>query len=124
MLVCMTITMVWLWNGYLRFVRRYVPKFGYTDPQVLEHLDELLHRFGDRLGDRPTLCESANTDYRYRIFMAKSDWTAVLAAVADDLDYDNFKDAAHEELDATRSGREYTRALGDIWETMVGLQDC
>lgn len=42
MLLCMTITMVWLWSGYLRFVRRYVPKFGYTDPQALEHLDELL----------------------------------------------------------------------------------
>jgi len=33
----------------------------------------------------------SGTDYAYRIFVSKSVWSQVLAALGDEIDYDNFK---------------------------------
>src|SRR5205809_7645837 len=35
--------------------------------------------------------ESAGTDYTYRIFVAKPAWAEIVAALAAETDYDNFK---------------------------------
>lgn len=87
-----------------------------------EHLESLLQRFGDRLSVSPAIQESKNADYRYRIFMPKAEWAALLTAITNDVDYDNFKDAAHEQLDGTTAGRAYTHALTDVWDVMYELQ--
>lgn len=55
----------------------------------------------------PTCSAAASTDYAYRIFVAKVAWSRVVAALADELDYDNFKSEV-----ATyqgRAGREHER---------------
>jgi len=87
-----------------------------------EHLESLLHHFANALTVRPDIHETESKDYRYRIFMPKAQWAAVLTAIGNDVDYDNFKDAAHEHLDATPAGRAYTHALSDVWEVMYELQ--
>ncbi|MDE2203481.1 MAG: exopolysaccharide biosynthesis polyprenyl glycosylphosphotransferase [Burkholderiaceae bacterium] len=35
-------TLVWIWVGYQRFVRNYVPVFGYTDAAALSQLEQML----------------------------------------------------------------------------------
>lgn len=35
--------------------------------------------------------ETAGTDYAFRLFVQKSSWTQVLAGLAEETDYDNFK---------------------------------
>ena len=56
-------------------------------------------------------------DYPYRIFTKQSVWAKVLAEIATDIDYDNFKDAcmAHGDLGY--------RELANVWETMCGHHD-
>lgn len=88
-----------------------------------EHLELLLQRFSAGLTVRPVIHEARSTDYRYRIFLPKAEWALILTAIGNDVDYDNFKDAAHEQLDATSAGRAYTHALSEVWEVMYELQD-
>lgn len=35
-------TLIWIWFGYQRFVRNYVPVFGYTDAAALAQLEQIL----------------------------------------------------------------------------------
>ncbi len=39
-------TLVWTWSGYRRYVSNYVPVFGYTDPNALRQLEEILQVAG------------------------------------------------------------------------------
>ncbi|WP_426397426.1 sugar transferase [Ralstonia sp. R-29] len=41
-LVAYLITLSWIWFGYRRFVRNYVPVFGYTDTAALTQLEQVL----------------------------------------------------------------------------------
>ena len=85
-----------------------------------EHLDRLLARFTDILG-RVEVHESTATDYRFRIFVDKTDWASVLRDLGDELDYDNFKSAVANRLTGDTDGN-YEHALHDVWEVMYGLQ--
>ena len=84
-----------------------------------EHLLALIQRFGAHLGESEIL-DSAGTDYRYRIFVDKDRWSAVIGDLASETDYDNFKSAVatHQGAD----GREYEMALHDVWSVMHHLQ--
>jgi hypothetical protein len=83
------------------------------------HLDALLKRFSDRL-DGIEIQTFPGTDYAFRIFVAKPVWSDVLAALAAETDYDNFKAevASHQGND----GKAYGKSLHDVWEVMYGLQ--
>jgi len=35
-------TLAWIWFGYRRYVQKYVPVFGYMDPETLQHLDRII----------------------------------------------------------------------------------
>lgn len=35
-------TLAWIWFGYRRYVQKYVPVFGYTDPAALQHLERII----------------------------------------------------------------------------------
>jgi hypothetical protein len=84
------------------------------------HLDALLKRFPDMLG-QSQIQEFAGTDYAYRIFVAKAVWSQVLTALADEIDYDNFKsEVAHHQ---GKSGAAYERSLHDVWSMMFDLQE-
>src|SRR5262245_46724706 len=58
--------------------------------RLRSHLQTLKERFSDLLDDCD-IQEFAETDYAFRLFMPKSAWVRVLAALADETDYDNFK---------------------------------
>lgn len=88
-----------------------------------EHLADLLDRFGNLFPDTPAIHETRSTDYRYRIFIPKSAWAEMVKALVLELNYDNFKNAAHAQLDGTAEGRAYTHALSDVWQVMADLQD-
>ncbi len=86
---------------------------------VRGHLEALKKRFPDLLGDCE-IREFAGTDYAYRVFVPKSAWARVLAGLAEETDYDNFKSqVAHHQGPA---GAAYERALHEVWSVMNRLQ--
>jgi hypothetical protein len=87
--------------------------------RVRAHLDALKTRFEDVLGACEVM-ESPHTDYRWRIFVDKAQWSGVVEALAGEIDYDNFKGAV-----ARHQGRDdsaYEHALHDVWSVMYELQ--
>ncbi len=87
--------------------------------RVRGHLEALKKRFPDLLAG----CEiqdSVGTDYAYRLFIQKSEWMKVLAALAEETDYDNFKsEVAHHQ---GKAGAAYEHSLHDVWSVMHKLQ--
>lgn len=87
--------------------------------RVRAYLDALKQHFPDQLG----ACEVHSTkasDYAFRLFVDKRAWTQVVTALADDIDYDNFKAAV--ERHQGRAGDEYVQALHDVWSVMYEMQ--
>ena len=87
--------------------------------RVREHLDALKKRFPDLLGQ----CEiqkSAGTDYAYRLFVQKSAWVQVVAGLAEETDYDNFKSEVARHQGRAWAG--YERSLHEVWSVMHKLQ--
>ena len=83
------------------------------------HLDALKKRFPDLLGECE-IQESAGTDYAYLLFVQKPEWIKVLAALAEETDYDNFKsEVAHHQ---GKVGAAYEHSLHDVWSVMHRLQ--
>ena len=63
---------------------------------------------------------TAETDYAYRLFVQKPEWIKVLAALAEETDYDNFKsEVAHHQ---GKAGAAYEHSLHDVWSVMHKLQ--
>jgi hypothetical protein len=87
--------------------------------RVRKHLDALRERFPDLLV-RCQIHEFAGTDYAYRLFVDKPVWSQVLAGLADETDYDNFKTevARHQ----GRAGAAYEHSLHEVWSVMNRLQ--
>ena len=87
--------------------------------RLRSHLEALKKRFTDLLGEYEVQ-EFAGTDYAYRLFVQKSTWTKVLAGLADETDYDNFKSevAQHQ----GKAGADYEDSLHDVWSVMYKLQ--
>jgi hypothetical protein len=87
--------------------------------RVQSHLEALKKRFPDILGECE-IQESAGTDYAFRLFVQKSAWMEVLAGLAEETDYDNFKSevARHQ----GRAGTAYERSLHEVWSVMNQLQ--
>jgi hypothetical protein len=87
--------------------------------RVRAHLDALKQRFPDLL-NQCEIQDFAGTDYAFRIFVAKSVWAQVLAGLAEETDYDNFKSevARHQGT----AGSAYEHSLHDVWSVMYKLQ--
>ncbi len=87
--------------------------------RVRGHLESLKKRFPDHLTECD-IQESAGTDYAYRLFVAKSAWAQVLAGLAEETDYDNFKSevARHQ----GKAGAAYVHSLHEVWSVMHRLQ--
>jgi hypothetical protein len=87
--------------------------------RVRGHLEALKMRFPDVLG-QCDIEEFAGTDYAFRMFVAKSVWSQIVSALAEETDYDNFKSevARHQ----GRAGAAYERSLHDVWSVMHRLQ--
>lgn len=79
--------------------------------RLRSHLVALKERFGDFLGDCE-IQESTGTDYAYRLFLQKSVWMRVVAGLAEETDYDNFKsEVAHHQ---GKPGAAYEHSLHDV----------
>lgn len=87
--------------------------------RLRDHLEALQKRFPALLGPCE-IQESAGTDYAFRLFAAKAAWTQVMAGLAEETDYDNFKSevARHQ----GSAGAAYEHALHDVWSIMNRLQ--
>jgi len=87
--------------------------------RLRSHLDALKKRFPDLLGECD-IKEIAGTDYAYRLFIGKPVWSQVLAELAEETDYDNFKSevARHQ----GRAGADYEHSLHEVWSVMNELQ--
>ncbi len=87
--------------------------------RVRSHLEALKGRFPELLG-QCEIQESVGTDYAYRLFIEKSGWVQVLARLAEETDYDNFKSevADHQGV----AGAAYEKALHEVWYVMNRLQ--
>ena len=87
--------------------------------RVRDHLEALKKQFPNFLGECD-IQEFAGTDYAYRLFVQKSAWTRVLAGLAEETDYDNFKsEVAHHQ---GRAGAAYEHSLHEVWSVMHRLQ--
>jgi hypothetical protein len=84
-----------------------------------DHLDALTKRFADLLA-ACEVKEFAGTDYRYRLFVPKSQWREVVSRLADETDYDNFKSevARHQ----GGAGAAYQHSLHKVWSVVRELQ--
>ena len=87
--------------------------------RVRKHLEALKARFLYLLG-RCEIREFAGTDYAYRLFIDKSAWSQVLAGLAEETDYDNFKSAVARHQG--RAGAAYEHSLHEVWSVMNRLQ--
>jgi len=87
--------------------------------RLRSHLEALLKRFPDVLGDSE-IQTFAGTDYAFRVFVAKTAWSDMLAAMAEETDYDNFKSEVARHLG--KDGIAYEKSLHDVWDVMYGLQ--
>lgn len=64
------------------------------------------------------ITKNKNTDYPYRVFVTKDEFTAFLASHVDALDYPNFKSRVY----ATR-GEKFAHACSEVWGAMLGVTD-
>src|SRR5476649_1937073 len=58
--------------------------------RVRGHLEALKKRFSELVGECEIL-EDTGTDYAFRFFVPKPIWVQILAGLAEETDYDNFK---------------------------------
>ena len=87
--------------------------------RLRSHLEALLKRFPDVLGESE-IQTFTGTDYAFRVFVAKPAWSDMLAAMAEETDYDNFKSEVARHLG--KDGMAYEKSLHDVWDVMYGLQ--
>ena len=87
--------------------------------RVRGHLEELKSHFPAELGTCG-IAASPDADYPFRLFVGKPEWVRVVAGLAEETDYDNFKSevARHQ----GHKGRDYEHALHDVWAIARRLQ--
>ena len=67
------------------------------------------------------ILELPNHDYRYRLVIPKASWTAIIGELAQEQEWSNFKNETAKYQG--KSGREYVRALHEVWAVMHRLQE-
>jgi len=94
---------------------------GSLDPELLmvrarrkEHLANLQKRFAALAGAE--IVRLPHRDYRYRLVVPKHAWVTVIAELAREQEWSNFKKEAERFLGA--AGRDYTDALHQVWGVM------
>jgi hypothetical protein len=80
------------------------------------HLENLRAKFNLTCPIR----DNEGTDYAYRMSLPKDQWAEILAELASEQEYTNFKNEAANHRHET--GDEYVRALHDVWSVMLELQ--
>ena len=80
-----------------------------------DHLQNLRGRFS--VISDAKIITTADNDYRYRLILSKRTWVTILAEMADEQDWSNFKNeaAAYQ----GKSGAAYLTALHEVWATIT-----
>jgi hypothetical protein len=63
------------------------------------------------------IIETDDSDYRYRVIAPHEAFAAAVAAMASDIDYDNFKSVV-----AERQGEDRANVYGNVWAALLTLQ--
>jgi hypothetical protein len=84
-----------------------------------DHLHNLRNRFTAIAATE--IVTMADRDYHYRIILAKSVWAPILAQLAEEQEWSNFKSEAAAYQSA--EGTSYLSALHDVWGIMYRLQN-
>jgi len=99
---------------------------GSLDPDVVmvrarqvDHLRELQNRF-PQLAD-VQIVTMPHRDYRYRLVVAKELWVGLVAEIAREQQWSNFKDEAARYQG--RAGSDYVHSLHNVWRVMYDLQE-
>ena len=87
--------------------------------RVRSHMEALKVRFPALLAPCE-IVDTDSTDYAFRLFVDKPVWVQVLAALADETDYDNFKSEVARHIG--KPGAAYEHSLHDVWSVMYRLQ--
>ena len=95
---------------------RIAPDTVMVRARTRRHLESLQKRFPQLTAAEIT--DTTNTDYRYRMVVAKSVWAEVARQLAAEIDYGNFKDRAEHSSHDDR----YVDALHAVWGVMERLQ--
>ena len=88
--------------------------------RLRSHLEALKQRFSDLLAECE-IREFPETDYAFRLFVPKIAWEQILAELAAEIDYENFKSEVAQFQG--RAGAAYERPLDDVWSVMHRLQN-
>jgi hypothetical protein len=84
-----------------------------------QHLQNIKTRFARLSGVE--IVTLPNRDYRYRLIIPKAVWVGVLAELAGEQEWSNFKNQVAKQQG--KRGAAYTAALHDVWEIMRSLQE-
>jgi len=105
-------------SGFYSVVRDQQRKGGVlVRARAKADIDNLYRRFGKRFRmTRPKADESR--DYRWRIAMKKRDWVKIVAQLAMEIDYTNFKDEVHKRPDQDNKHSAYLA----VWSAMMRVQ--
>src|SRR5580658_5271229 len=82
------------------------------------HLDNLQKRFKE-LSEYSVL-EWPDRDYRFRLIVGKDKWTSIIAELAGEQTWSNFK---NEVANSLSGDHDYIHALHQVWSVMRKLQD-
>jgi hypothetical protein len=66
---------------------------------------------------RDDVIETDDSDYRFRVYVSREDWTAAAADLAGEIDYPNFKSEV-----AAMQGQERANAYMSVWSALARLQ--
>ena len=58
-----------------------------------------------------------NSDYEWRLECSKQEWSVVMAALTDDIDYDNFKNAV-----GRKQGKERSSIYMGVWSKLLSIE--
>jgi hypothetical protein len=83
-----------------------------------DHLQNLRDRF-PMLADAEIIT-MPHRDYRHRLIVPKKVWVPILAEMAEEQEWSNFKNEAARHQ--RKGGASYTNALHDVWGIMYSLQ--
>lgn len=97
---------------------RHADEFVQVRGRVRAHLEALKSRFAEI--ENCEILTTKNSDYRFRIIVGHLIWASVAQQLAEDIDYDNFKDACAKT--GSWLNPSYVSALHKIWGVHHGLQ--
>ena len=86
--------------------------------RAADDLINLVHRYGGPLdATYDDIVVTPRADYGYRLEVLREAWAQVVAEIARDVDYGNFKDSV-----AARQGKERAKIYGEVWLSMLEVQ--